>query len=462
MKYKKWLATLLSLVCMFQMNLHYGGPLHTVHAEDYWPTGPEVQGEAAVVMDASTGTVLFEKNIDDPFYPASITKILTALLAVENCSLEEEVTFSYDAVHKIDGTHISRDEGEIMTMEQCLYAVLLGSANDCAYAVAEHVGTNYDNFINMMNDKAKELGCTNSHFNNPHGLPDEEHYTSAHDMALISRAALKNDTFRMISETEKYTIPKTNKHTEEETPIVNHHKMLTAYKGDRAHLYEYCIGGKTGYTQVSGATLVTYAEKDGMTLICVVMKETGTNHYLDTRALLDYCFENFALWNVAENETELVVKGTADQEIFGNDSNFVELDTTGQIVLPKAASFSDAVSQVNMEQSSKDVIASLEYSYAGKVVGSVDIKASNTKVTKFQFQKLMTEIETEKKTFSLVKILPYIGIFVIGILLMIGIYLLVNNFHLIRYRIISKRKRRREYKIIKPAKQSRRRKKRKW
>ena len=188
-----------------------------------------MQAESAVVMEASTGTILYEKNPHEELYPASITKIMTTLLAVENCSLDEEVTFSYESVHNIDreSTHISRDVGEVMTMEQCLYAVMLGSANECAYAVAEHAGKGFENFIAMMNDKAQKLGCQNTHFNNPHGLTEEEHYTSAYDMALISQAAMKNDTFRAITGTKRYTIPVTNKHPNEETPLVNHHKMLT-------------------------------------------------------------------------------------------------------------------------------------------------------------------------------------------------------------------------------------------
>ena len=220
---KRLCGILAGIICLFPFS-HI-----PAKAEIYWPSGPGVQAEAAVVMEASTGTVLYEKNPHEQLYPASITKIMTTLLALEHCGLEEEVTFSYESVHNIDrnSTHIFRDVGEIMTMEQCLYAVMLGSANDCAYAVAEHAGKGYENFIAMMNDKAASLGCVDTHFNNPHGLTEEEHYTSAYDMALISREALKNDTFRAITGTKRYTIPFTNKHPNEETPLVNHHKMLT-------------------------------------------------------------------------------------------------------------------------------------------------------------------------------------------------------------------------------------------
>ncbi len=250
----------------------------------------EIAGNSAIVMEASTGSALYEKNAKEEHYPASITKIMTALLAIENSSLEEEVTFSSDAVYKTDGSGIARDVGESMTMEECLYGLMLQSANECAYAIAEHVGGDYDTFIHMMNERAKELGCRSTHFNNPHGLPDTDHYTCAYDMALISREALNSETFRKIAGTEEYTIPPTNKH-KEETYLRNTHKMLTNYQGSE-YLYDGCIGGKTGYTSAAKNTLVTFARREGMTLICVVLNEEKSKQYQDTTALLDYCFHN--------------------------------------------------------------------------------------------------------------------------------------------------------------------------
>ena len=167
-------------------------------AAEIWPSSVDTACSAAIVMEAETGAILYEKNIDAQFYPASITKVLTALLAIENSNLSDVVTFSSDAVFKNEGnsSHIGRDLDEQMTMEQCLYGMMLESANECAYAIAEHVGGgDVNKFITMMNDKAKELGCTNTHFTNPNGLPDPNHYTSARDMALISKAAYENKIF---------------------------------------------------------------------------------------------------------------------------------------------------------------------------------------------------------------------------------------------------------------------------
>lgn len=373
---------------------------------------------SAVVMEASTGTVLYEKNPHEVHYPANITKIMTTLLALENSQMGEEVTFSHDAVFSIDrtSTHISRDVGEVMTMEQCLYGVMLGSANDCAYAVAEHVGGNYSHFIDMMNERAAELGCTDTHFNNAHGLPDEQHYTSAYDMALISRAAINNSSFRTITGTVKYTIPPTNKHSDP-TYIVNHHQMLTNYQGVRDYLYPYCIGGKTGFTEAARRTLVTFAEKDGMTLICVVMKDEGNAQYTDTRTLLDYVFNNFKLWNVAENETglsaqktsgtwkavgsdEMSAGSTAESEsslfsgFLEEENNLIAVSEDGGVILPKSVSFSDASCTVKLMDSSSDssgsdadqtVLATLEYTYAGRTVGNANLIVGDVSAQSYPF-----------------------------------------------------------------------------
>ena len=179
------LASLALFVLIFAIT-----PLKTQAA--YWPSAVTAESGAAIIMEENTGAVLYEKNSHAENYPASITKIMTALLAVENCDLNEEITFSEDAVYKNEGStsHIARDVGEKMTMEQCLYGMMLESANECAYAIGEHVaGGDINDFVDMMNERAKELGCKNTHFVNPNGLPDEDHYTSAYDMALIAREA---------------------------------------------------------------------------------------------------------------------------------------------------------------------------------------------------------------------------------------------------------------------------------
>ncbi|MEY8391134.1 D-alanyl-D-alanine carboxypeptidase [Lachnospiraceae bacterium] len=439
---KRWWSLLLGITCM----LH----ILPVQAEEYWPEGPQIAGESAIVMEASTGTVLFEKNSHEQCYPASITKIMTSMLAVKNSNLDEEVTFSEDAVYKTEGSGISRDVGEVMTMRECLYGLMLESANECGYAIAEHTGGNYDNFVKMMNDEAKRLGCKDTHFNNPHGLPDEQHKTSVYDMALISREALKNDVFRMIVNTRRHTIPPTNKH-QEETYLSNHHKMRNNYQGDERYLYEYCIGGKTGYTSVAGSTLATFAEKDGMTLICVVMRETAPNHYIDTRTLFDYCFENFQIWNVSENEKSFE-ENVSESKIFEDESSFAGLNKEGFVVLPKAAAFEDAKPKIKKSKGDSSIIGRIQYTYADRTVGGTDIVISNVKVPEFKFQKKQEEVKLPEKKIVKVNV-KYIIFGVLAVMLLIGVvfglYHLADNFYLIKYKIESRRMMKKSFKEIK-------------
>lgn len=250
---------------------------------------PVVVGEGAVLMDAATGQVLYGKNQDKQFYPASITKVMTALVVLERCKLSDVVTFSASATTNLESGAVSLNitEGDKLTVEQALYGLLLKSANEIGNGLAEHVGGSISGFADLMNAKAKELGCKNTHFANPHGLNDSTHMTTPYDMALIMRAALQNETFRKIDTTLTYSFPATKKAGAR--TITMGHKMM--YPSDSRY-YEGIIGGKTGYTSKAGNTLVTGAERDGVRLIAVVMKSKSTQ-YTDTKALLDYGFANY-------------------------------------------------------------------------------------------------------------------------------------------------------------------------
>lgn len=247
---------------------------------------PEIASEGAVLLNAATGEVLFGKNENQQFYPASITKVMTALIVLERCRLNEVVTFSETATTNLESGAVALgiSAGDQLTVEQCLYGLLLKSANEIGNGLAEHVAGSVSAFADLMNEKARALGCKNTHFVNPHGLNNTEHKTTPYDMALILRAALENETFRTIDTTTSYKFPAV-KNAGERT-ITMGHKML--YTSD-ARYYEGIIGGKTGYTSKAGNTLVTGAERDGVRLIAVVMKSQGT-HYADTKALLDYGF----------------------------------------------------------------------------------------------------------------------------------------------------------------------------
>ena len=432
-----------------------------VKAADYWPDAPETLSPSVILMEESTGTILYEKNMDEAHYPASITKIMTTLLALENGNLSDMVTFSDDAINNTEGSGIARDYGEQMTLEQCLYGVMLESANECAYAVAEHVGGTVENFVDMMNAKAKELGCTNTHFANPHGLQDENHYTTAHDMALIAQAAYQNETFRIIIGTKMYTIPPTNKHAEE-TVLRNHHDMLCTYhNANRKYLYPYCVGGKTGYTATANSTLVTYAEKDGMTLICVVMNTQSPNQFIDTVNLFDYAFDNFQVLNVAENDTNYSAETTVDNGNLNNIEPFVELDKDAVIVLPKTAEFSDTSSSVEYNDSDPEIAGSITYTYAGRNVGKADIKTTGVVVEGYAFDNESTE-EEEQEAVSTVQVRPIVVVLLIVAVILLGVLLFFlkrfyDNYYIIKHNRAVRRDRKDQKRRIRKKRRRRRR-----
>ena len=365
-------------------------PLTTDQQKDSWPNGPNVVAEAAIVMEASTGLILYEKNIDQTYYPASITKIMTALVAIENSSLSDVVTFSKDAIYEVelDSSRIGIDVGEQLTMQQCLYALLLESANEVTYAVAEHVAGSIPAFADMMNERAKSIGCTNTHFVNPHGLPDEEHVTSARDMALITREAMKNSTFSKIFGTRTYQIPPTNIQSEAR-PLRNHHKFVLKQE----YRYDDCIGGKTGYTSKALYTLVSVAKRGELELISVVLRDDSkANQYRDTAALFDYSFDNFSIYPVTDMENTGIINEsvmfTRYYSLLSKDESPIEIDDNGYLVLPNTASFEDAKKEVlfysaeentNSKKSDLEdmVIGKISYTYAGKYVGGSDIKYIN-------------------------------------------------------------------------------------
>ena len=256
-----------------------------------WTKGPQIEGESAILVDMLTGAVLYSKNADKAQYPASITKIMTALLGCENLDPSQKFAMTETAARSItesNSSSIYADTGEEFTIKQALMAVMLQSANEMTLAIAELSNGSAKKFVEQMNLKARQLGCTNTHFNNPNGLPDETHYTTASDMAKIARAAWFNPTFRKFASTQYFEIPPTNKFAETRY-LLNHHKMMK----NQTYAYDGVLGGKTGYTEAAGNTLVTYAKNKNTYLVSVVLQSVN-GAYSDTKALLDYGFGNFS------------------------------------------------------------------------------------------------------------------------------------------------------------------------
>ncbi len=364
-----------------------------------WPAGPVVSAESAILMEAQTGVILYEKNIHQKQFPASTTKILTTLIAAEECELDEIVHFSREAVYSIpyDSSHIAIDAGEELTVEQCLNGILIRSANEVSAAIAEHVSGTMDAFAEKMNERAKELGCIESHFVNPNGLPNDDHYTSAYDLAMIGRGFFANDLLCKISTTPMLHIPPSD-HQPDDIVETNMTQLLPG----RKYAYEYLVGCKTGYTNVARNCLVTCAEKNGMKLICVVLKDENPEHYEDTIALFNYGFSNFDKINIARNETKYNIENTDlffdNNEIFGNSKPILSLNKNDCVILPKTADFADAESTISYDDAAEGQIAKISYTYHGVNVGSASLDFSTAKNSVAHFESVGDEDTSSEVT----------------------------------------------------------------
>lgn len=404
-----------------------------------WPTGPQIEAKGAILIEAESGTILYGKNIHEKRYPASTTKILTTLIAIENSNLDDMVTFSRNAVFSIErsSSNMGMDVGQSITMEQCLYGILVHSANEVANAVAEHVSGNIDSFVDLMNQRATELGCLNSHFVTTNGLHDENHYTTPYDLAQIGRAFFKNETLSKISGTSYYEIQPTD--TQPDLIPCYTHNQITRGK----YPYEGYIGGKTGYTTEARQTLVTCAERNGLKLICVVMKDESPNQFTDTLTLFDYGFNNFQKVKVSDYETRFTSKSTDffqnKNDVFGIEGSLISVDSEDYIILPNTISFDDLNSELTINESDQDEhhIASIVYSYQDIVLGSADVNLGGSEKDNYDFESPAIEVtentfheDTDDKIIfvNILKILAIAVAVVIALIILIVILSFGKNY----------------------------------
>ncbi|MHB1391977.1 MAG: D-alanyl-D-alanine carboxypeptidase family protein [Clostridia bacterium] len=330
---------------------------------------PEVTAPSAILIDAKTGKVLYEKNADEKRYPASTTKVMTGLLAVEQVKMDEVVTIGKNPpLIERGSSQIYLITDEKLTMEQLLYALMLESANDAAVAIAEHISGTVPEFAKLMNSKAKELGAANTNFVNPNGLHNDDHYTTARDLAMIAKYAMTLDKFRSVVKEVNYTIPKTNKQ-EERNYITNSNKLI--WKTYDKFRYEYATGIKTGYTTKAKQCLVGGAKKGDMELISVVMGAEGQNIYTDTVALFEYGFANYQ--NVEILKKDQVVTSVSVKE--GEE----------KINLLAAENFSLVLSQAEREKVKTEIKtndAIKEPIKKGEVLGAMLVNINGKEVKK--------------------------------------------------------------------------------
>ncbi|MDO4487555.1 MAG: D-alanyl-D-alanine carboxypeptidase family protein [Eubacteriales bacterium] len=346
----------------------------TAFAQGSWPVmNSEIKAVTAIVMDADTGTILWGREVHSKRYPASITKLLTALIVIEECNLNDTVTFSKTAVSNLESgaVTIGCKEGDTLTVRECLEALLLKSANEVANGLAEHVSGSIEAFAERMNERARELGCLNSNFRNPSGLTDSEHVTTAYDMALIGARIMKEPVFLEIEAEETAKIGPTTGHPNGITVTIGHQmiKSGTEYTDERV------IGGKTGFTSAAGNTLVTCATEKGRNLVVVCLKDQKPYHYTDTEALLNFGFFNFE--RVIPDGDELIKslriteELVLDKAVKENEAILKFLEDP-KLILPVGASTDDL--KCEFEYGKGPGIAHVNFKYCDRLVGEGDLE----------------------------------------------------------------------------------------
>lgn len=357
---------------------------------------PEFHGKNAILVDANYDEVLYEVGGHDKVYPASITKVMTALLTLEaiesgKLTAQTQITASATAATIPKGSSTANIKaGEVLTVEQLLYCLLLPSANEAAQILAETVGGDIDTFVGMMNDKAKELGCENTHFANPHGFHDPDHYTTPYDITLFMKAAMEYDLFQKIVTSPNYTIPATNL---SEQRTVHNTNALTSNWTYTGYLYTPGTGGKTGSTDEAGKCLVETAKKGDTYLISVVMGEPekvtladGSEkvaQFYDTIQLLNWGFENFQRTVISE-DSEVVAKVNVT---LSTQSDQVMVRPSGSIArtLPKDVKVDEMEKVINLFNDTVEapveqgqVLGTMVLKYQGEEYGTLDLIADSS------------------------------------------------------------------------------------
>ncbi len=395
-----------------------------------WPQAVGTYGDAAIVMDAETGAVLYAKNIDKQEYPASITKLLTALLVYEYdaMNLNVNITEACQECIRAGYAHIGLDPGNVITMEQAMHAMLLASSNDVAYAIGETIaqsqGQTYEWFLERMNERCRELGGINSNFVNTNGVFNESHYSCAWDMAVIAKELFSYPEFFEICKTPQYVIP-ASPTTEEHVFQQNHHMLVEGYRD----YYPSAIGGKTGFTTEAQNTLVTMADNGDRKLVCVVLYEYPGYVYSDTRALLDYGFANF---NNVSIEKDMRIE----------DSDFPE---DASVVLPNGI----GIEAIEMEVTDNEETGGscVTYYYGNNPVGVYQLSEhvqEEKPIVEVEQEEDEVETEAEDNKGFLKKIMIAAVAIVIFVVILLWIYIRIK-----RYQKKKRRRRRNRRKRVK-------------
>lgn len=392
--------------------------------QDGWPQEPTIKSESAILLEVNSGTILYAKNATEAMFPASTTKLMTALLTVENSNMEDIVTFSSKAVNSLEqgASHIGIRPGEKLTVEDSLYGLLLPSANEVANGLAEHISGDMVEFAEMMNARAVELGAVNTHFTNPNGLHDPDHYTCAYDLALIMATCIKNQNFIKVASTPAY-VRQPDEILNKEIPMRTTHQML---RSDSVYYNENVVSGKTGWTPDSGRCLVTYAKKGNMDLISVTLNAQDPDQYIDTQTLLDYGFDNFKVYQTSDSDNEYSTKSLSFSTplmVPRRSYKLVQLDSNSQIVLPLDVSFSDLAKDISYPDQNLNPYGVVTYLYKGYKIGEAKILSYDTERNNSSYPSSNLE-STEESTGTLIVLNIWVlaGCVILLILVLYGIH----------------------------------------
>lgn len=374
-------ALLLGLILLCSLPLLTGASHVVATATATLPApktaAPAISAASAALLDINSGCFLVEVNANERRPMASTTKIMTALVVLEHCALDETVTVPREAVG-VEGSSVYLFEGEEITVRTLLYALLLSSANDAAVALACHTAGSVETFAAMMNEKAAALGLINTHFTNPHGLFDEAHYTTARELSLITAVALQNQTFAKIVATPRYSVPQNG--TEATRLFLNHNRLLRTYEG--------AVGVKTGFTKKSGRCLVSAAEKNGLTLVAVTLDDP--NDWRDHAALFD--------WGFAEYEGFTPLLPPLTLSVVGGTAGTVSLIPAPPFTLTLPTDHAEITVTAELPRflfagfEANKTVGKLVWRMEGEIIGTVDLRTAHAveraKIHRTFFEKL--------------------------------------------------------------------------
>ena len=364
-----------------------------------------INSRAGILVEVSTGRIIYEKRSTEKMWPASTTKIMTAILVLENCNLDDMVTVTETAISNIPSGYVICDLqiGEEISVKDLLNALMIKSANDAAYVLAEHVGGSVNDFAYMMNQKAKELGCTSTHFVNPNGIHNENHYSTAYDLYLIAKYAMKNETFRNLVSTTEYTLPITNKYSNEDRSFRTTNDLINP---DSSNYYKNAIGIKTGYTSQAGNCLVSESSRDGLEFISVVL---NGDRFTDSKKLFDYAYDNFTLTKIKEKNT---VVDTIEIDNATKETKTLDLLINESITVMnnKNLDFDEIIPEITLNPG---LLAPIE---KGEEVGVIKYKVDDIEYS----AKLLAATDVKEQKY-------YEMIFLLGIVLLMGAFVLINR-----------------------------------